>query len=219
MKTKRKNRKVVRLTESKLRNIVRETVSEVLKESKYDYEPYFDEYNEFDRNNPLELEDCWELKKRYLDGDDSKEVFDGLICGIEEGDGDAYDAYEIAKRKGDWPEFVKAAENAMSWDKFDRDAVSAREKRKKLIRNAYYNDEPGGHPFADAPDENGNRFEFASNAVRRNNWRKTNPPVSRETWKKKPNGTHFALNVQNQNRSGDIARTFNGSRRSIMDKM
>ena len=111
-------KKTIRLTESDLHRIVKESVNRILRESKYNYydsSPY-DEYNEFDRNMNDEIEsDCYEAKFKLTKGDYSKNTINTLLNGIKEGDEEAIDAYYYAKMNGVCPIFVKQAENIMSW--------------------------------------------------------------------------------------------------------
>jgi hypothetical protein len=111
-------KQIIKLTESDLYRIVKESINKIIRESKYDYydsSPY-DEYNEFDRNMNDEIEsDCYKAKYKLTKGDYSKNTINTLLKGIKEGDEEAIDAYYIAKRDVVCPTFVKQAENIMSW--------------------------------------------------------------------------------------------------------
>lgn len=113
-------KQVIRLTESDLHRIIKESVNRILKEDEGNRLPYpYDEYNEFDRGMFGDEEDeYYDYAQRFYAGDYSKGVISKLIYGCRNGEDEAIGAYEYAKSQGICPKFVKQVENDKSWKEF-----------------------------------------------------------------------------------------------------
>ena len=208
-------KKIIRLTESDLHNIVKKSVNRILREEEGNRLPYpNDEYNEFDRGAfDEEPDDYYEYAQRFYDGDYSNEVINKLIQGCYDGEDEAISAYEYAKSKDICPDFVKKVENDKSWTQFNSDAYGAELDRKRALGGAYY-DSWNQDPYADAEDETTNRFNAMKSPFVKKGARK-----GKEDKYLYPNinGTHMGVAAQGDenDRLTRFARKFNGTRRSI----
>ena len=127
----------IRLTENDLHNLIKESVRKVLRESKYDYEGYYDEYNEFDRNDfgRYEVDSGEKLFNRVLSGNASKEdikkVFEHPHDFIYGPDGTPYDNYEYEILQKLYPKEMKRAQNNSSWQNLD--CINKEHKRNSMF--------------------------------------------------------------------------------------
>jgi hypothetical protein len=104
---------IIRLTESDLHKIVKESVNKILKE--------WDEYNEFDRNGDANDVSDWSrhvdaVVNRLYNGKATKEDFKEVLNSPEDFISPKDDFNYLRKI---YPEFIKQVENEMSWRDID----------------------------------------------------------------------------------------------------
>lgn len=138
----RKNR--IRLSESQLHRVIKESVRKVLRE--------FDEYDEFDHNSDVgEDMGTWSLYNKVERG----EISDAQLASMvkRHGAGDLENLYNILKGDNRYPKFEREMEMAKDWEN--------EELNNRIDQNLGYG------KYADAEHENGNRFEYPFNVLRK----------------------------------------------------